>query len=401
MLEIKPILSTLLRHKSSSLLTILQIAITFAVVVNSISIINQRIERMNRDTGLEESQILALNVNPIGEDYDQEFNFKADAELVRGMPGVIDAVVINQVPLSGSGDSSGVAASQEQEDNLDRIPAGFFRGDNHLVNTLGLTISAGRNFNDDEVFYTDVMKNPNVVLITQSLADKLFPDGDALDNTVYFWGLKSKVIGIVDKMAGPWVQSARFEDNLIQPVIALSRFSRMIVRVEESQLQSILGSIEKTLLDRNPNRVITSVRSLKEIKQRSYSSDNAMTMILWIVIVLLIVVTALGIVGLVSFNVRQRIKQIGTRRALGATKTDIVRYFVTENILITAMGITLGTIITISLNIYLVKTFELAPLQWLYIPVGIVVMFLTGIIAVWLPAKRASSVSPAVATQTI
>ena len=401
MLEIKPILSTLLRHKSSSLLTILQIAITFAVVVNSISIINQRIERMNRDTGMIESQILALNVNPIGEDYDQEFNFKADVELVRGIPGVIDAVVVNQVPLSGSGDSSGVAASQEQVDNLESIGTGFFRGDNHFVNTLGLNIISGRNFNDDEVIYTDVMKNPNVVLITQSLADKLFPDGNALDSTVYFWSLKSKVIGIVDKMAGPWVQSSRFEDNLIQPIISLSRFSRMIVRVEESQLQSVLGTIEKTLLDRNPNRVITGVRSLEEIKQRSYSGDNAMTMILWIVIVLLIVVTALGIVGLVSFNVRQRIKQIGTRRALGATKADIVRYFVTENILITAMGITFGTIITISLNIYLVKTFELAPLQWLYIPVGIVVMFLTGIIAVWLPAKRASSVSPAVATQTI
>ncbi len=401
MLEVKPILSTMLRHKSSSLLTILQIAITFAVVVNSISIINQRLDKINRDTGLKEKQLLALNINPIGEDYDLEQNFRADAELVRNIPGVIDAVVINQIPLSGSGSSSGVASSQQQVDNLEGIGAGFFNADSHVVNTLGLEIIEGKSFTKDDVVYSEVMVNPRVALITKSLADKLFPDSSAVDKTIYFWGLEVRVIGVIKEMAGPWVGSSRFKDNLIQPVISLSRFSRMLVRVEESQLQSVLGTIEKTLLDRNPNRVINSIRSLKEIKNRSYSSDSAMTKILWVVIALLIIVTALGIVGLVSFNVRQRVKQIGTRRALGATKSDIVRYFITENIIITIFGISLGTIITISLNIYLVKTFQLIPLQWYYFPVGISAMLLTGIIAVWLPAQRASTISPAVATQTI
>jgi len=162
-----------------------------------------------------------------------------------------------------------------------------------------------------------------------------------------------------------------------------------------------LGGVEKILLDRNSNRVITGIRTLKEIKRRSYSDDYAMTKILWTVVILLILITLLGIVGIVSFNVNQRIKQIGTRRALGARKIDIQRYFITENILITSIGLVVGTLIAISFSMYLAQTFNIPPIDWYYYPLGIVVMLIVGVVAVWVPAQKASNVSPAVATQSI
>ena len=126
-----------------------------------------------------------------------------------------------------------------------------------------------------------------------------------------------------------------------------------------------------------------------------------MSRILWTVIILLVIITALGIVGLASFSVNQRIKQIGARRALGASKFDIQRYFITEIILITILGVIIGTILAVAFNVYLVDTFQLSPIEWHYIPVGVMVMLITGVTAVWLPAKRASAISPAVATQSI
>ena len=401
MLEIRPILSALKRHKSSTFLMVLQIAITFAVVVNSISIIKQRLDLMNRETGLAESELISFNVTAFSEDYDLENNFKADIELLRNTPGVIDAVVTNMVPLSGSGSSSTVAATQEGADNDEDMGSGFFRGDTHILNTFGFKLASGRNFKPSEVIYSQEFVEPKVVMITQSLADKLYPNNDALGNQIYFWGINATIVGVIETLAGPWPSATQFMDNLIQPVISLSTFNRVVVRVESSQISELLGSVEKILLDRNPNRVITTVRSLTETKRRSYSGDYAMTKILWSVVILLILITLLGIVGIVSFNVNQRTKQIGTRRALGARKIDIQRYFITENVLITSIGLVVGTLIAISFSLYLAQTFNIPEIEWYYYPMGIVVMLAVGVVAAWVPALKASDVSPAVATQSV
>lgn len=401
MFEIKPILNTLLRHKSSTLLIMLQIAITFAVVVNATSIIKQRITLMERVSGLDESRIIALSVTAIAKNYDLEQNIREDIKLLRNTPGVIDAVAINQIPLSGSGDSSMVASSQKNYDNQVNIQAGFFRSDSHIISTMGVKLLAGRNFTEDEVEYTDASTNSNVILVTKSLADKVFPDGDALGKTLYYGYDDATIIGIIEQMSGSIIDAAYFEDNVIVPAVKLENFNRILIRAEITSLEDLLGNIEKLLLERNSERVIGSVHSLKEIKNHSYRKDIAMAKILWLVITLLIVITALGIVGIVSFNVNQRIKQIGTRRALGARKVDIQRYFITENLLVTTLGLLIGTLLTVFFNVYLVDTYSISPLDWRYIPIGMLAMLLIGIIAVWIPAQKASAVSPALATQSI
>ena len=119
------------------------------------------------------------------------------------------------------------------------------------------------------------------------------------------------------------------------------------------------------------------------------------------VIVALLGVTAFGIVGLASFWVAQRRKQIGIRRALGATRADILRYFQTENFLIVTFGIVLGIILAIGINLLLMKFFEVPRLPLWYLPIGVVVLWLLGQLAVLVPALRASNVPPVVATRSV
>ena len=403
MFEIKPILSTLARHKSSTLLIVLQIAITFSVVINSASIIKQRIDIMNRDSGLPESRLIALNINAFGSNYDIESNIRADIQMLRNTPGVVDAVSINQVPLSGSSELGMLASSIEGFENFETHTAGLFRGDSHMLNTLGVKLVAGRDFREDEVVYSSVQPKIESAIITQSLANKLFPDSNALGKQIYLGGdLQHTVVGIVEKMSGAWVHSPAVEDNMFLPVVNLNTFKRLLIRVENDTVaKQLLGGVEDLLIKRNSERVIFGVQSLLEHKDESYASDNAMTIILWVVIILLVIITALGIVGIVSFNVNQRVKQIGTRRALGARKIDILRYFITENILITILGLILGTVLTIGLNFYLVESFEMQSLNWLLLPAGMLSMLCIGVISVWVPAQRASNISPALATQSI
>ena len=125
-----------------------------------------------------------------------------------------------------------------------------------------------------------------------------------------------------------------------------------------------------------------------------------MAWLLVAVCVALLIVTALGIVGLASFWVQQRSKQIGVRRALGATRRQILRYFQTENFLLASLGIVIGMALAYGINQMLMGKYELARLPLYYLPVGAVLLWLLGQISVLGPAMRAASVPPAVATRS-
>ena len=125
---------------------------------------------------------------------------------------------------------------------------------------------------------------------------------------------------------------------------------------------------------------------------------------MWLLVavcIALLVVTALGIVGLASFWVQQRTKQIGVRRALGATRGQILRYFQTENFLLATLGIVIGMMLAYGINQLLMGKYELPRLPALYLPIGAVVLWLLGQVAVFGPARRAAAVPPAVATRTV
>jgi len=116
---------------------------------------------------------------------------------------------------------------------------------------------------------------------------------------------------------------------------------------------------------------------------------------------LLLLATAGGIVGLSSFWVSQRRKQIGIRRSLGATAGDILRYFHAENFLIVSGGIALGVVLAVLANLGLMKVFYPLPHMPLYVPLlGALLLWLLGQLAVWGPARYAAKVPPVVAIRS-
>jgi putative ABC transport system permease protein len=126
-----------------------------------------------------------------------------------------------------------------------------------------------------------------------------------------------------------------------------------------------------------------------------------MAILMGVVCAVLLAITAAGIVGLTSFWVGQRRKQIGVRRALGATRHDILSYFLTENLLIGAGGVVLGAGLAIGMNLWLVSHFEMERLSLLYVAVGVIALLALGQGAVLAPAMKASRVPPVEATRSV
>ena len=126
-----------------------------------------------------------------------------------------------------------------------------------------------------------------------------------------------------------------------------------------------------------------------------------MMRMLIVLIIVLVLVTVLGIFGLTVFNISKRTKQIGTRRALGARKSAIVRYFMVENGLICIAGLLVGSVADIYLGNALLQTYSLPALDNLYIIFTALFVFIMSLVSVLLPANKAANISPSVATRSI
>ena len=172
------------------------------------------------------------------------------------------------------------------------------------------------------------------------------------------------------------------------------------VRVEPGQRERVMREAQAALRKVSSDPVITKLSDVTEHRGERYRADIALSWMLITVSVLLLLITASGIVGMASLWVTQRRKQIGVRRALGARRTDILRYFVTENIMITSAGVTAGVLLAIALNQLLVSQLEMARLPLGYLGAGAGVFWALGIVAVYGPAWRAASTSPALATRS-
>jgi putative ABC transport system permease protein len=186
--------------------------------------------------------------------------------------------------------------------------------------------------------------------------------------------------------------------------MAIAEGAFYIVRTQPGQLEPAMLAARKALFADNPRRVWddkNGILSFAEVRSMAYESDRGMAVLMGIISLVLLAITAAGIVGLTSFWVGQRRRQIGVRRALGATRGDILSYFMTENLLISVGGAVAGAVLAVAMNLWLVTRFEMHRLSLFYVLAGVLMLLLLGQGAVLAPAIRASKVSPVEATRSV
>lgn len=410
-MQIKPILVALRRHKAGTLLIALQIALTLAIVCNALFIIHQRLANMSDDSGVDETSVFVIKNQWAVDRPTQEIDAQVRADLLalRQLPGVRNAAPASGYPLQGGGWDNFITMTPEQVEPT--TDSAVYTGDEHLLDTLGLRLIAGRNFHPDEVVVMGTQQAiiPPVAIVSKALADRLFPDGSALGKSFYAMGATpSTIIGIVDPLhrqgTDQWNQVYAGQ-ALIWPMRADdARGIFYIVRARPGQLAAAMREAPEALYAQSRMRMIDpkdGIQDYAEIRHRAYDSDRGMAILMGIISVVLLAITAAGIVGLTSFWVGQRRKQIGVRRALGATRGDILNYFLTENLLIGIGGVLVGALLAIGINLWMVTQFEMARLSLAYVVIGVVALLLLGQGAVLAPALRASHVSPVEATRSV
>lgn len=284
--------------------------------------------------------------------------------------------------------------------------ASYYFGDEQALSTLGVKLVAGRNFTASDIVDRDASTIPSAggVVVTRALAYRLFPAGDALGKSIYIETKQpAPIIGIMDRLQGPFVAATGFmstftDNSVLAPFRPLDDSPTYVVRAKPGRLNEVIQAAQSKLAEINGSRII-SARSMGEARARAYRSDRGLALLLGAVTCVLVAVTAFGMVGLTSYWVTQRRRQIGIRRALGATRRAIIRQFQKENLLIAASGVLGGIFLALALNIWLVGRFEMVRLDPAYVIACGMVMLILGQVAVYWPAMRASRVPPALAVR--
>ena len=411
-MQIQPILAALRRHKAGTVLIALQIALTLAIVCNALFIIHQRLSHMDEPSGVDEANVFVIR-NLWGEQYSTQEavgRIQEDLATLRQVPGVQDVTATNGYPLQAGGTWDNLI-TMTPEQRAETTDASYFTGDARFLSTLGLKLIAGRDFRPDEIQNRGLREkvSPPVAIISKAMADKLFPKGDALGKSFYaMTGAPITIIGVVDVLhrgdVDTWSAPYAGESMVVPIRMAMPWGAYYLVRTKPGQLGAAMHQAPKALYAENRMRMIDpkdGVLSYAEVRRHAFERDRGMAILMGVICVVLLAITGAGIVGLTSFWVGQRRKQIGVRRALGATHSDILSYFMTENFLISLGGVAIGVLLTFGLNLWLVTRFALHVLPLTYVLGGIVVLLLLGQGAVFAPALRASRVPPVEATRPV
>jgi putative ABC transport system permease protein len=399
-----PILAALRRHRTAALLIVLEIALACAILSNAVFLISERLNRMQRPSGMAENELLRIQVTGIGKNQNADAVTREDLAVISAVPGVRRAAATQQLPFGQDSWQSSVRSSNDPGHT--GLTATNYRGSQGLFDTLGLRLAAGRDFAPEEYVDEKTARTLETVpvIVTRAVAERMWPGEGGLGRTLYIARYAGRVIGILERLVRPndLQGPADYELSVVVPLRpSEASVNNYLLRVDPERRAEVLTAAVTALEHSNQGRVILEKQTVEEMRAKYYSADRAMAWLLVSVCAALLLITALGIVGLASFWVQQRTRQIGIRRALGATRGQILRYFQAENFLLATFGIALGMVLAYGINQLLMERYELGRLPAQFLPVGAVSLWFLGQLAVLGPALRAASVPPAVATRSV
>jgi len=320
---------------------------------------------------------------------------------VAATTGVRGAGVIDEMPVTDDGGTGYLfvegrpepKAGQEQEAVMRTASPGYFQ-------MMGIRLVAGRFFTEQ-----DSASAPRAMLLTETLARRLFPNEDPVGREVYWRFNKkvvSRVVGVVGdvKMAGldQPTRPALYTCALQEP----SHTGWLLVR-SEADLAQIAPIVRREVAALDPELPVYGVRTVQQLIQLSDGVfvRRSVSLLLGAFAVAALLLAGLGLYGVMSYAVGRRVKEIGLRMALGAQMGDVMRLILGEGIKLALLGTVLGVAGALAAGRFLQSLlFQIAPGDPLTFAVVCGVLLAVALLACAVPARRATRVDPLVALRS-
>lgn len=404
-MNIKALIKSLLLRKFTTGLLVLQLALTLGLIVNSGILALDTQEKLSQQTGLDLDNTLIVEMLPTSGAYKDSDYYRSitleDFAKIEAMPGVKGIAPSVQLPIQHGGWNSNVNPVDNPEalqtDNHLNYVAVFYTRYN-LTEVFGLKLLDGRLLNENDIHDPTNEVRPNVV-ITDALAKALYPDKSAVGQMTNL-GLVVGVVGnmVINPRFGMDKQYAMFFNN---PIYFDGITQHYVINVAPGMMESVRKNVTDVILAVQPERDIYNIYTMREHISNFYQTDQGLASLFTTLVMLMILITAISSYAYAQFHMTQQTRLIGIRRALGASKKDILLYVLTENWLVYVLGCILGIAAAIGFNILLSQYISLSKPSIELSLIGIGIMFMASTIATWLPAKKTSNIPPVIATRTV
>lgn len=402
-MSLPPVIASLTRHKLTALLLVLQVSLTCAIVCNVAFMIVNRTTQLRQPSGVAENELVMIDSSDLDDNAQPLVRHKEDIAALSAIDGVKSVAAVEALPFNGNDWSNGIYL---KPDGTASISATAFDGTPGELATLGLHLIEGRDFQADEYIPVDTahdwagIDHVPVTIVTRALAEQLFPGQDPLGKIIYPGDGPVRIVGVVDHLMRPHAyDGAQSDYATLFPLLPDTNDVTYVLRTDPSARERVLKEASGVLDRLDGNRILRHPQTFTQLRADYFHRNRTMISLLLAAAGGLLLVTALGIAGLASFWVQQRRRSIGIRRAVGATRHDILRYFQSENLLIVTAGVMLGSLLAYALNVALMQHYEQPRLPAIYLGIGACLLWLLGQLAVLGPALRAAAVPPVVATR--
>jgi putative ABC transport system permease protein len=396
-------------HGMRTGLLVAEVALSFVLLAGAGLLIRSFNRLASLNTGVDTINVLAMDL-PIAL---TEFTnstaltnyLKEVTQQVRSVPGVREAAITNKPPMEGVG---GAPFQIEGRDNLpypQRPICGFKMVGPKYFDTVGMRLIKGRGLSE-----SDVAGTAPVTVINETMAKTYFKGEDPIGNHILIRQLVFgkagrgpdvpwQVVGVVnDEKVGGRGGGMGLDEDI--PVVYVTFYQNpgignsLVVRAAMNPLL-LSEAIERAIWQVNNNQAVTNIETLEEIKSESVAPARLRTTLLAIFAGIALVLAAVGIYGVVSYSVAQRVREMAIRLAVGASPSDLLKLVIGRTMLLVLVGLALGAGAAVALTRVLAsllyETSPTDPVTWV---ISGTMLAAVALLASYFPARRVTKVDP-------
>ena len=378
---------------------IFQVALSLLLLVGAGLLIRSFDKLLRVDVGFKPEQLLSLEYRLPRNKYsksDAQWTFHRQVtEQVQQIPGVKSVSLVRGLPFSGNGGTTKILLPDREIPNQGMEPEVMFNTVMpNYFETIGIPFIKGRPFGNE-----DRTDSPGVVIINQTMAAQFWPGQDPLGKQIKFPadGSTGTVIGVVGDAKHYWLEEE--PRSQLYGVYSQSPgiFATLLIRTTVEPL-SLAEQVRQAVWKVDPDQPMWKIRTVEFLVNRSVADRKFLMALMGIFASLALLLTMIGLYGVISYLVNQRTQEIGIRMALGAQMSQILRMVLKQGMLLVLMGVGLGLgaawLLTRLMTRLLYQVTATDPVTF----VGIAVLLLVvALLACYLPARRATKVDPMVA----
>jgi putative ABC transport system permease protein len=379
-------------------LVVTQLAISMILVVGATLFLRTLVNLYSVERGFDSDGVLVVGVRS-SRPYAAARAFAVQQAILaqlKGVPGVTSASATQALPIGGglwtrTVQIEGYAFRADESDEVafNVIAPDFFE-------TIGTPLILGRDFDE-----RDTGTSPKVAIVNESFTRYFFGEASALGRRVTSADVTYEIVGVVrdakyQTLRAPIVKtmySSWLQREGDQP----ARYS-YLARAAIDDPSSLIPSLERVVREVDPSLHTRTTLIYSTLIDRSIATERIMATLGGFFGVLALIVAAIGLFGLLAFQVSRRTNELGVRMALGASRRVMIGLVLRDVAGLVTAGVLIGTGVALALSGLAQRVlFGLTPTDPTAFVTAAVVLGVTALVAAWLPARRASRVDPLIA----